>query len=151
MARFYRRGVSKMKFLPAVVGTSPTRAEITAGVDISPQVSDISGFSLQNNPISTPDLGTSFDSQIVGSDSAADSAVTLYDDDASSALRTAMAKGTAGFMILFPYGDTATKRLEKFPATSTGVNDQWSTGAEAAKVVVSFAITSTPVQNGVTP
>lgn len=151
MARFYRRGISKMKFLPAVAGSSPTRPEITAGVDISPQVAEIAGFSLTNSPISTPDLATSFNSQIPGSDEAADSSVTMYDDNASSTLRTAMAKGTAGFMVLFPYGDTATKRLEVYPVTSTGVNDQWTTGAEAAKYIASFAITSTPNQTGTTP
>lgn len=151
MARFYRRGISKMKFLPAVAGASPTRAEINAGVDISPQVADINGFSLQNQPITTPDLSTSFDTQIAGSDQAADSSVTMYDDNASATIRNAMAKGTAGYMVLFPYGDTTTKRLEVYAVTSTGVNDQWSTAAEAAKYIASFAVTSTPNQNGVTP
>lgn len=151
MARFYRRGVSKMKFLPAVAGASPTRGEITAGVDISPQVADIGGFALTNSPIPTPDLATAFNSQIAGSDEASDSSVTMYDDNASAALRTAMAKGTAGYMVLFPYGDVATKRCEVWPVTSTGVNDQWTTGAEAAKYLSSFAVTSTPNQTATVP
>jgi hypothetical protein len=151
MARFYRRGISKMKFLPAVAGASPTRGEINAGVDISPQVAEINGFALTNSPIATPDLSTAFNTQIPGSDEAADSSVTMYDDNASATIRTAMAKGTAGYMVLFPYGDVATKRLEVYAVTSTGVNDQWTTAAEAAKYVASFAVTATPNQTGTTP
>lgn len=151
MARFFRRGRSKMKWLPAVAGTSPTRAEITAGVDVTPAIADISGFQLENNPIETPDLSTAFNSQITGPDAAASSGVTCYDDDASATLRSAMAKGTAGFMILMPYGDSVGKRIEVYPSTSTGVNDKWTLAAEAAQVVIGFAITATPNQNGVCP
>lgn len=151
MARFYRRGVSKTKWLPAVAGTSPTRVEITAGVDLSPSVAAINGFQFTNSPIATPDLSDSFDSQITGPDAVGDSSMDFYDDDTATTIRTALAKGTAGFMILFPYGDVVTKRLEKWPATSTGVNDAYSMDAVAAQFNTQFAITARPVQNGVTP
>lgn len=151
MARFYRRGISKTKWAPAVAGTSPTRAEITAGVDLSPSVAGINGFQFSNSPIATPDLSDSFDSQISGPDTVGDSSVDFYDDDTSTTVRTALAKGTPGYMLLFPYGDVVTKRLEKWPATTLGVNDAWSMDAVAAQFNVQFAITSRPVQNGVTP
>jgi hypothetical protein len=151
MARFFRRGVSKTKWAPAVAGTSPTRPEITAGVDLSVQVANISGFQYSNSPITTPDLSDNFDSQIEGPDTAGDSSLDFYDDSLSSTIRTALAKGTAGFMLLFPYGDVAANRLEKWPAKSLGVNDMWSMDATAAQFQVQFAITSRPVQNGVTP
>lgn len=151
MARYFRRGISKTKFLPAVAGTSPTRAEITAGVDLSPSVAGINGFQFSNAPIATPDLSDNFDSQITGPDTAGDSSIDFYDDDASSTVRTALAKGTPGFMTLFPYGDIVSKRLEKWPCTSLGVNDAWSMDAVAAQFNVQFAITARPTQNGVTP
>lgn len=151
MAKFFRRGVSAIKFLPAVAGSSPTRVEITAGTILTPQVNAISGFQLSNSPIPVPDLSTIFTPQINGEDTVADSTITFNDDDASSTIRTALAKGTTGFVILFPYGDTATKRLEKWPVVSTGVNDEWSVGNDPARFVVGFAITAVPVQNGVTP
>lgn len=151
MARFFRRGVSKVKFLPAIAGTSPTRSEITAGVDLSPAVAAINGFSLSNSPITTPDLATNFDSQINGPDAAGESSLNLYDDDTTTAMRTAVAKGTAGYIVLFPYGDVPTKRCEKWPVTSTGVNDEWSLDATAAQFQVGFAVTAVPVQNGVIP
>jgi hypothetical protein len=143
MARFFRRGVSKVKFLPAVAGTSPTRAEITAGTDLSPQVAAIGGF--------TPDLATSFDSQIDGPDTTDASTLTFYDDDSAATIRTALAKGTSGYVVLFPYGDVVGKRCEVWQSKSTGVNDQWGLDATAAQFQVGFAVLSRPNQNGVTP
>lgn len=151
MARFFRRGVSKIKFLPSVAGSSPTRPEITAGTDLSGSVAGIGGFTLNNSPISTPDLATNFDSQVNGPDAAGDSSLTFYDDNASSTIRTALAKGTAGYIVLFPYGDVASKRLEVWPVTSTGVNDEWGVDASAAQFQVGFAVTAVPNQNGTTP
>lgn len=151
MARFFRRGVSKIKFAPAVAGNSPTRAEITAGVDLSVSIASITGFGFQNNPITTPDLSDNFDTQITGPDAAGDSSLGFYDDTASTVIRAALAKGTAGFILLFPYGDVVSLRVEKWAVTSTGVNDEWSLDATAAQFGVQFAVTARPFQTGVTP
>lgn len=151
MARYFRRGKSKIKWAPSVAGSSPTRGEITAGVDLSPSIADIGGFQLSNNPITTPDLATSFDSQIDGPDSTEDSSLTFYDDDTSTTIRTTLAKGVSGYALLFPLGDIVSKRVEVWQAKSTGVNDQWSLDATAAQFRVGFAILSVPNQSGVTP
>lgn len=151
MARFFRRGVSKTRFLPAQAGTSPTRPEITAGVDLSVDVAAINGFQFSNSPIATPDLSDNFDSQITGPDTVGDSSMDFYDQDNSSTIRTALAKGTAGIVLLMPYGDVPTKRCESWYATSLGVNDAWSMDATAAQFNVQFAITKRPTQAGVIP
>lgn len=151
MARFFRRGVSKVRWLPAQAGTSPTRPEITAGVDLSVAIAAINGFQFTNAPIATPDLSDNFDSQITGPDQAGDSSFDLYDDDSISTIRTALAKGTAGIALLMPYGDVPTKRCESWYATSLGVNDAWSMDATAAQFNVQFAITKRPTQAGVIP
>ncbi len=149
--RFFRRGVSAIKFAPAVAGSSPTRAEINAGTDLTAQVADINGFQLKNNPIPTPDLSTTFDSQIDGPDGVDDSSLIMYDLTDTAAIRTALAKGTNGFLLLFPYGDVVGKRCEVWPVRSTGVNDQWSLSADPGRYAVGFAVTSRPGQSGVTP
>lgn len=151
MARYFRRGKSKIKWAPSVAGSSPTRPEITAGVDLSPSVADIAGFQLSNNPIETPDLATAFNSQIDGPDTTDDSSITFYDDDTSTTIRTTLAKGVSGYVLLMPYGDVATKRCEVWQSKSTGVNDQWSLDAAAAQFRVGFAILSVPNQAGVIP
>lgn len=149
--KFFRRGVSKIRFAPTVVGTSPTRAEITSSTDLSDWVTGVDGFQFSNERIDTPVLGSSFTSQIDGPDTVGDSTLTFIDDDTVTAVRTALAKGTSGFLLMFPYGDVPTKRVEKWPVKSAGVNDEWSMGNDPARYAVDFAITSPPVQNGVVP
>lgn len=151
MGRYTRKGLSKISFVPTIaVLTAPTIAEITAGTVLDTQMSEMSGFKFQNSVIKTPDLSTTFVSQIPGEDEADDSSITFYDDStAPYAIRTALAKGSAGFIVLMPYGKTATKRAEVWPATSTGFNDEWTVANEAAKAMAQFSITATPVQNAV--
>lgn len=152
MSRYFRRGLSKIQFLPAVASlNAPTAPEIAAGIDLSPQVSDISGFEFSNSPIITPDLSTTFDTQIPGADTTSTSTLTFYDDSASSTIRTGLAKGTAGYILLQPYGSTTAKRSEVWPVITTGCNDHWVTGNEAAKFTASFAVTAPPHQAAVNP
>lgn len=152
MARFFRRGVSAIHFLPAVANlAAPTRAEITAGDDLTAAVAEINGFQLSNSPIPTPNLAEVFTPQIEGEDTVADSSLVFNDDDTDEVIRTALAKGTAGFLLLLPYGDTPTKRAEVWPVTSTGVNDEWSVGNDPARFAVGFAVTATPEQDAVVP
>lgn len=157
MARFFRRGISKVKWVPTIAATSggivgsPTTAEITAGTDLTPQIAEINGFQFTNSPISVPDLVTTFTTQIGGEDTVSDSSITLYDDNASTTIRTAIAKGTSGNAVLMPYGAVAAKRIEIYPAFSTGPNDEWSTDNVAARYTCGFAITGQPNQNGVHP
>lgn len=151
MSRYFRRGTSKIMVVPTVAADDPTDAELSAGVDISDHIADISGFSLTNNPITTPDLATTFDSQIEGNDTTDASSFTLYDDDDTETVRTLLAKGTENVIVLMPYGRVPAKRLETWRVRSTGANDQWSMSAEAAKFVVGLAILETPNQDSVVP
>lgn len=151
MARYFRRGVAAMKWLPTVAGASPTRPEITAGTDLTGAIAAIAGFKMANAPIATPDLLTTFDTQIDGPDTVDASSITFYDDDASTTIRTALAKGNAGYVVLFPQGDASGKRCEVWRAKSLGVNDEWTLDATAAKYEVGFAITLKPAQAATTP
>jgi hypothetical protein len=152
MAKFFRRGVSLVRFLPAVANpAAPSGAEISAGTVLTAAISAISGFQLSNSPIPVPDLATVFTAQINGEDTVADSTLTLNDDDTTTAIRTALAKGTSGFILLQPYGATAGKRCEVWPVKVTGYNDEWSVDNTNAKSVVGFAITGVPTQNAVNP
>lgn len=92
-----------------------------------------------------------FTPQIPGEDTTADSSLTLDDDNASTATRTALAKDTAGFLLLMPYGDVPTKRCEVWPVTVTGLNDQHTTDNTPARTVAGFVVTAVPQQNGVIP
>jgi hypothetical protein len=160
MARFFRRGRSAVFYLPIVAaytsasGTgvgNPTAPEIAAGTSLTTSINAIAGFDLSNTAIAVPDLGTTFNKSIPGEDTTQASTITFYDDDSSTTVRSALAKGTAGYILLCPYGETTTKRCELWPVRSSGVNDTWDLAADAARFVVSFAITDVPAQNSVLP
>lgn len=146
MPKFFRRGVSKARFLPAVAASSlvPTRAEITAGTDLSPSVADITGWEFANAAIATPNLAEVFTSNIPGEDTVGDSAIVLYDLDEGAPLRTTLAKGTNGFIMWMPYGDVPTKRAEVFPVRVAVVSDEKSMGNDAARFSVGFSVTAQP-------
>jgi hypothetical protein len=152
VAAFFRRGKSKIYFLPAIANlAAPTAPEFTAGQDLSEAVVAIGGFQFSNSPIATPDLATTFDSQIPGSDTADNTSLTFKDDVAATVIRTALAKGTNGYIVLCPYGKVTAKRAETWPVTSTGFNDQWDLGNTAAQAMVQFAVTAPPNQAAVLP
>lgn len=146
MARFFRRGITKFRFLPAVASATlePTRAEMTSGTDISPDVADITGWELSNTTIPTPDLATRFVGSISGEDTVDDAGLVFYDDDATEVIRDLLAAGTVGYVMILPYGDVATKRAEVFPVRTTVVADEKSMGNDPARFRVGFAVTAKP-------
>lgn len=148
MGRFTRKSVSRVFFCATLSSqTNPSIAtDLTTANEITSAIAEVNGFSFENDPISVPDLSTLFVSQIPGEDTADDSGFTYYDDDTTTTIRTAQAKGNAGFVVLCPYGRTSTKRAEVWPVKSTGYNDEWTTGNEAAKAHVKFAVTAVPNQ-----
>jgi hypothetical protein len=150
MAKFFRRGVSLIDFLPAVASLSAvTDIEVAAGTELTPGIAAIGGFQLTNAPIALPNLADIFTPQITGEDTVADSSLTFNDDNSVHTIRIALAKGTAGFILLRPYGAAPTKRNEVWPVKVTGFNDEWSVDNTGAKAVCGFAVTATPAQNGI--
>lgn len=147
MTRYMRRGVAGVRFAPAVANkAAPTTAEVNAGTDLTPQFAEIAGFEFTNAPIGTPDLTSTFTKQIGGEDTAPASSITFYEDNTTNPIRTALAKGTTGFVLLYPYTQTygSGAKLEVWPVIVTSNVRQWSVGNDPARFVVSFAITDVP-------
>lgn len=153
MPRFVRRvkGV-KVLFCPAIANkAAPTRAELTGGTDLTPDLYDLGGFILTPGDADASDFSSAVEKTVPGLESLEASTLTFHDDDVSSTIRTALAKGTNGYVVRFPYGDVATRRCEVWPVRSKGPNDEWNRGSETAKFPVGFSITDTPALNAVTP
>lgn len=150
MGRYHIRGKRKLHFLPAVAGLSPTRAEITAGTDLSPEVASMDDFNVTANLIDAPDLGNSFTSKVTGEDEIGTPTLNIYDNDTDTTLRTLLAKGEEGFLCLFLHGDIPGDIVQVYPVESSGFNDQHDLDAVAQAEVV-FAVTSPPNLNGVVP
>lgn len=152
MARFMRKGTTKVYFVPTITSVSAaTVAEVTAGTELGPELADVSGFAFTNNPISTPDMDNQFVSQITGEDTADQSSLTFYDDDTSSTIKAALAKGTAGYVLFYYAGlagatPAANDEYEAWPVTVSAAPRLFSAGNEAAQFRVDFAITAVPVE-----
>ncbi|AKZ60831.1 hypothetical protein SAM23877_p122 (plasmid) [Streptomyces ambofaciens ATCC 23877] len=154
MARFNRKGVTKIYWIPAIAAPTliPTGAEIDAGTDYTGQINAIDGFSLENTPIETPDMESTFVSKIGGDDSAADSSLTFYEDSSLDDIETDLAKGTSGFVGIFSKGlTTGNKGMDIYPATVVSNSKAYTTDNEAAKITVQFTITDRPLFNGTVP
>ena len=154
MSRFNRKGVTRIYFVPTVASTSlvPTRAEITAGTEYTKGIAALDGWSLENQPIETPDMASTFVSKIPGDDSAADSSWTLYEDDVTDDVETDLAKGTEGYVVIFSKGDVPSgKGMNVYPVTIASCSPAYTADNEAAKINVQFSITDRPLMNGTVP
>lgn len=153
MPRFVRRvkGV-KLLLCPTIANrAAPTRAELTGGTDLTPDLYDLGGFILSPADADASDFSSAVEKTVPGLESLEASTLTFHDDDTTTTIRTAVAKGTNGFIVRMPYGDTPTKRCEVWPVRSKGPNDEWNRGSETAKYPVGFSVTDTPTLNAVIP
>jgi hypothetical protein len=154
MARFNRKGTTRIYFLPTIASNTlvPTGAEITAGTDYTGQINAVEGFSIENTPIDTPDMASTFVSKIGGDDTAADSSLTFYEDSTLDTIETDLAKGTTGYVVIFSKGlTTGAKGMDVFPVVVTSISKPYTTDNEAARITVQFAVTARPLQNGTVP
>lgn len=152
MAKFNRRGKSRLYFLPAVANVAaPTSIEITAGTRLDTQTNAVDGFDFQGSRIPAPVLSDTFTAQIVGEDTTGEPVLTFLDDDADDTIRTELAKGTVGYLLRAPYGLGTGKRAEVWHIETQSVSDQWTVANEPARFAVGFAVLDPPELDAVLP
>ena len=152
MARFMRAGTTRFYFVPTIAATTtliPTVAEVTAGTRIDAQIATVNGFSFANQPIKTPDMASTFESSIPGKDAADDSSLEMYQVKGTDSIRTALAKGTAGYMVIFFDGIAGSTpaiadKVDTFPCQVASNAKMYTADNEAAKYRVVFTITDPP-------
>jgi hypothetical protein len=132
--------------------TTPTRAEINAGTDLSGEISEISGFQVTSATVDTPDLGTKFVPKIGGRITADDSSLNFYSSSTGfTDARSVLPRDTTGFLVIMDAGDVSTTgRMDVFPATVTSV-PKLRALEDPAQVQVTFAITRVPAEDLVIP
>lgn len=96
--RFLRRGISKILWSKDLNDPKyPSRREINSAFGLTDAVSDIEGWALENDPIETPDMGSTFNSSIPGNDKAESSSLTFYEDRFSDAIEPLIFSGNSTF------------------------------------------------------
>jgi hypothetical protein len=151
--RYFARGKTKIYVCPTVtVLTAPTRAEMTAGTDLSPEVAAISGWLITSAQTDTPDLGTIFTSTIPGATSmASDNTVDMYADDNGVDVRGVLARGSTWVVLILYGGDVTGAKMDCFRTRIRSVGKPVAVDDSAGLVQVSFSVTATPAENIAVP
>ncbi|MER5302128.1 hypothetical protein ABT039_22095 [Streptomyces lasiicapitis] len=148
--KYSRRGISIFLWLDKIADTqalTPTRAELDGGLNLSAAIASISGFTLENQSIETPDMSDGFDSSIPGSDKAEDSSLVFYEDKVTNVIEEALAKGKQGNVVMLRKGDVpGSKSMDVFPLRVGSQSPAYTADNEAAKFEVKFTITRRPAQ-----
>jgi hypothetical protein len=148
--RYFRRGTSAAYFL-ASSSSTPTRAELNAGTDLSDEVKGVDGFNVESGEIETPDMGSVFVDKIGGSLNIDDSSITFYASVNGVDARSILPRGTTGHIVLMEGGDVAGRKGDRYPVTVRSVGKPVDLGDEAATVVISFSVTGEPVEDFTIP
>ncbi len=135
------------------VKTAPTRAELNAGTNLSPDLYGVSGFTVKSDAVPTPDISTRFVGQIPGRITADDSSITMYMDPTGVDARTLMPRDTAGFVVRLEGGDVAGRKLDVFPVKVQSVSKENlnAEGTTAAGLMFSYSTTSEPAESVTIP
>jgi hypothetical protein len=151
--RYTSRGSTKCYWVATISSkAAPTRSELNAGTDLSPQLMDAEGWSVESEQIETPDLATRYTSTIPGSITAEDSSLTMYASKNGVDARALLPRDAVGFIVWLDGGDVAANKMDVFPVTVSSVSKQRSaSGEDADTLVISFAITSEPAENVAVP
>lgn len=142
--RFFQPGIVAVYWLPAVAGASPTRPEITAGTDLTPELDDWAGWSYSTTFIETKDAANRIRPKLAGAVSLDDSSMTFNGSQDGTDVRTVLTRGDTGYILICDGGDVATQPAELFPVEVGSVVAVRSLDADAFKVRVDFGVTNVP-------
>lgn len=151
--RYTSRGFTKIYWVVTISNyLSPSRAELNAGTDLSPQLMDGSGWTASSEQIDAPDMATRFTSKIAGAITAEDSSLTMYASKNGVDARQLMPQDAAGFIVLLYGGDTTGNKMDVWPVTVSSVAKQISFQGDAPDtLVITYSPSSVPASNVTIP
>jgi hypothetical protein len=143
--RFFQPGIIKVYYLPAVAApAAPTRAEITAGTDLTPELDDWSGWSYSTSFIETKDAASRVRPKLAGAVSLDDSSMTFNGSQDGEDVRTVLTLGDTGYVLICDGGDVTAQPAELFPVEVGSVVPVRSLDSDAFKVRIDFGVTNIP-------
>lgn len=144
--RYTSRGTTRWYWVPTIATQSaPSRAELTAGTNLTPQVMDRSGWSVATADIETPDGASRYTSTIPGNITAEESSLTFYMDREGVDARTLMPRDQAGFIVILDGGDISGNRMDVYPVrVASHSKNREVQGSAADTLVIRYSITSEP-------
>lgn len=146
--RYFDVGKTKVYYLPAVANVnSPTRTEMNAGTDLTFELATLAGWSVTAAQIQVPDFSNRYTSEIPGRITAAASSLEFYSSSNSVDVRSLLPRDTTGYILWLDGGDVTGHKMDVYPVTVTAVSKMRDAASNAARIQVSFSITSAPAEN----
>jgi hypothetical protein len=150
-ARYIPEGVTKYNWLPACANTAaPTRAEINAGTDLTPEIATTGNWGIISGTIDAPDLATTFTAQIGGKVTIDGPTIDMYADGTSTDVRTLLPRGTVGFILKLPEGDVAGRKADVF-AVKVLAQAKPTNFTNPSVIQLQFAVTKNPNESVTVP
>jgi hypothetical protein len=150
-SRYIPEGITHYYWCPAMANyNSPSRAELNAGTDLTGEVAAAGDWAINGNVVAAPDLSTLFDAQIAGKISMGTTTLDMYADSTSTDVRTLLPRGTTGYMVKLPEGDTTGRKMDVFPAKVLAQPKPTNMGNPSV-IQLQFVVTRTPAENVTIP
>ncbi|MBZ6175599.1 hypothetical protein KVH22_30050 [Streptomyces olivaceus] len=145
--RYYRRGVTKVLWVPTVATLSaPTRPELTAATDLADEVSAMSGWQTTSGTVPTPALGSRFTPVVNGEITAPDSSLTFWASKTAADVRTLLIREAVGVIAWLDEGDVPGQTMDLFRVSVSAASKVRELDG-AAQIMAQFAITAEPAEN----
>jgi len=138
-------------FLTTVANqAAPTRSEINAGTDLSPEVASVEGWMVNSAFIETPDLASRFVGKLAARISADDSSINFYASSNSVDVRSLLPRDTTGYILWLAEGDAAGRRMDVFKVTVASAPTPRAV-SDPAQIQIQFVVTAQPSENVTIP
>lgn len=149
--RFIPEGTTDFYWVATIATyTSPSRAELNAGTRLTPEVAESGDWAITSDAIDTPDLATTFTSQIPGKITVDGATINMYSDVAQADARTLMPRNAVGHIVKFPGGDVAGRKMTIFPVKVGSAGEPTSLG-DPTTLHFSYYVTKIPAENVTVP
>ena len=149
--RYIPEGVTHFYFVSSIANyLSPTRAELNAGTDLTPEVAAAGDWAINGNAVPAPDLATLFDPQISGKTSMGTTTLDMYASSNSVDVRSLLPRATAGYIVKFPEGDLTGRTMDVFKVTVLAQPKPTNMGNPSV-IQLQFVVNKIPAENVTVP
>ena len=144
--KYIAQGVRRYYWVPSIATlSSPTRAEMVAGTDLTGtpgaagSLFDANGWASTQNFIAVPDFGSKVVGKIPGTAELQDSTLVFYASSTSADVRALLTDNLQGYVILLEEGDVPGQKMDVFKVQVGAVTVDQSLN-NPAQVTVPFGI-----------
>lgn len=150
--RYIAAGTTQIYWVGTIAAiATPTRPELDAGWDLSGEVADTGGWLATPTFNSTTRFSSGYETSKRGVLRPDGTSLMLYADRAGDDIRSLLAMGAEGFIVVFHGGDIAGRLMDVWPVQVAAVWQPVSIGDDPAQIPVDFAVTSDPQPGLVVP